>query len=550
MTPASSRIQINAAILKRIRYDFPFFAEKFLRIYNADGNLVPMKLKAQQMDFWETELEPFLDKAPIRCVILKARQLGFSTMIQAFMLWMALTRPGRGCLVLTHKDDASQNLFRKIEVMYDELPPVYRAQLEAIKDRSQQGKQMSWKSPLGSNLAVDTAGNKTVGRSFTYQIVHASEAAFWEYFARIFFGLMSSLRKKPGTIMIVETTANGTGTPFHRLWSRAVAGKGMWRPKFYPWHDEPEYTLDLPGGETIRWTKEERRLRRQFNLTYEQLYWRRVTIEDEYDGDVQLFRQEYPMTPDEAFIVSGSPYFPAKELERLLDRCTDPKKKGRLELVDGIPMFIEEEHTKQHEPAWWIWESPVRGRVYGISGDPAGGTARDSCASHIVDLRTMKVVATFRDNTMDPDDFADQLRWMGISYNMAMVAPETNGEGRSTILRLVKVLHYSKLFYHMKPENWSGGVASRYGWRTGTITRPTMLGDLFSLISKRAMTIPCERTIKEMMTFVRKPEKPGRIAEAANGTHDDMVMSLAIIASNEARTLGLNMQEQTDTEVA
>lgn len=552
MTPASARLQLNAAILKRIRHDFPYFCETFLKIENDDGDLIAFVLKPQQLDLWLTELEPALrENRPIRVVILKARQLGFSTMVQAFMLWMALTRPGRGCLVMTHKEDASQNLFRKIEVMIDELPPAYAARLAQIEDRSQQGRMRSWKRPVRSAIKVDTAGNKNVGRGFTFQIVHASEVAFWEHYKRVFGSLMSALRKKPGTIMIVETTANGTGTPFHRLWKRAKSGKGLWRAKFYPWHEDPQWSLAIPEDEKVVWTKEERRLRRIFGLTDEQLYWRRVTIEDDYDGDVDLFRQEHPMTDEEAFIVSGSPYFPTAELERMLDRCRKPLKMGELKLVNGLPHLIEEHLSDDDlrkrvergtEPSWWIWERPRPGGRYIVCADPAGGTSRDACAAHVIDLVNLRVVASFRNYEMDPDDFADQLRWMGISYKRGMVAPESNGEGRSTILRLSKVLRYFPLFYHVNPEEWSGGVVSRWGWRTTSKTRPVMLGDLFGLVAKRKIDIPCERTVREMMTFVRKPEKQGRIAEAADGTHDDMVMSLAIGASNEARTLALTAQ--------
>lgn len=555
MIPAAGDIAINAEILERIRHDFPYFTSHFCKVLDRDGNLVYLHLKPQQMDLWETELKPMLESGrPIRLVILKARQLGFSTMIQAFMLWMALTRPGRGCLVTTHKEDASEALFAKIELMYEELPPAYRRQLEAIQTSGKQGKKLAWgggkedpetgkrKGGLNSQIRVDTAGNKTVGRGFTFQIVHASEVAYWEHYKRIFFGLMSALGKRKGTIMIVETTAHGTGTPFHRLWKRAKSRKGLWRAKFYPWHEDAGNVLQIPADANVVWDKEERRLRRVWKLTDEQLYWRRVTIEDEFDGDVLLFQQEHPMSDEEAFIVSGSPYFPGKELERLLDRCTEPLKKGRLELHSGKPMFVQENHTDQYEPPWWVWERPVVGATYLVSGDPAGGTSNDACAAHIIDVARLKVVATMRSAEMDPDDFADQLRWMANSYGTCLVAPEVNGEGRSTIIRLFKVLKYSKLFYHVAAEEWDGGVAGQYGWRTTTKTRPVMLGDLFRLVSKRLIEIPCERTIREMMSFVRKPAKPGRIAEAAEGTHDDMVMSLAIGASNEARTLAMTMQ--------
>lgn len=530
MTPSNLELQLLQQTIK----NFPEWAEKFCVIRDKDGNLVPFKLKEQQLRLWEAIRVSIEEGVAVRIIILKARQLGFSTMMQAFLLWYTTTKPGKGGLTMAHDEESAGELFKKIELMYDKLPDALHKELEACRTSSKLGKKKSWGGDLNSDLYVETAGNERAGRSKTFQAAHLSEVAFWDKADELMYGLFQSIPMR-GSIIVVESTANGRGNWFHRTWQKSQDPNSIWQGLFFPWHEEAEYSMPAPKDMVL--DEEEKKLKKAYKLTNDQLMWRRYKIEDECHGDVEKFRQEYPLSPEEAFIVSGDTYVAPKVIEFYESKCKPPLKKGRVELVGGHPVFTEMPHRAMDPvgPPWWIWKRPEKEHAYIIGADPAGGTAHDFSAAHIVDTHTLEVVATFQ-GKMDPDDFAHQLRWMARTYNDALIAPEKNGEGRATVLMLQKQLQYPRLFFHQHMEDWSGGIKRTWGWVTSTRTRPTMLAELNALMRSKQLKLWCERTIRDISTFIRV--EGTKIAEADEGAWDDMVMSLAIAVNNETRQLG------------
>lgn len=540
-----STLERAAQERRRILTDFPYFCAQYVKIKNKDGEMVPFVLRKYQIRLWHLILRMIEENRPVRIIVLKSRQLGFSTMMQAYLLWRTILNPYSGCLTVAHDQEASGKLFEKVEFAYENLPAWLYKDLEAAKNNAVRGKKLAFGKPLNSSFFVDTAGNKNIGRSMTFQRAHLSEVAFWENIEIKMYGLMQALGKRPGTECVLESTANGMGTYHHRMWVRASSGKSMWEPFFVGWSEDDDCKLPCPDG--FEFSKEERQLARRFKLTRDQLYWRHITIEDECGGDEELFRQEYPIEPDEAFIVSGNPYFGPKVVEKTIRGCVDPVKWGRIELVNGKPTmigshqpetevsngFVDDGTVKERCP-WWIWKDPVPEHPYAIGADVAGGTGKDHSAAHVLDLQTNEIVATFQ-GKLDPDEFAYQLRWMGLTYNVALLAPEKNGEGRATVLKLQKDLIYPRLFFHMHVDDWSGGLKQTWGWTTSSRTRPTILPELNAALRQPAVRLYCERTAREMGSFVRV--ETVKIAEAAEGTNDDMVMSAAIVNSSEVRHL-------------
>lgn len=544
---------------RRIREDFPYFCERFIYIKNKDGDKVLFKLHKYQVRLWNLIQRMIAEKRPVRIIILKSRQLGFSTMMQAYLLWRTILNPYSGCLTVAHDDKSSSELFTKIEFAYENLPPWMLDSLEAAKNTAIRGKKLSFGKPLNSSFFVDTAGNKNIGRSMTFQRAHLSEVAFWENIELKMYGLLQALGKRAGSECIIESTANGMGTYHQKLWERAVGGKGMWEAFFVGWSEDPDCTLPAPDDYTLN--ADERDLQRRYNLTRDQLWWRRITIDDECGGDELLFRQEYPIEPDEAFIVSGNPYFGPTVIEKTLKGCIDPVKWGRIELMNGKPTMIgghqegaevsagfrDEGFTKEKCP-WWIWKDPVEGHPYAIGADVAGGTGKDFSTAHILDLETEEYVATFQ-GKLDPDEFAHQLRWMGLTYNVALLAPEKNGEGRATVLKLMKDLFYPRVFFHQYADDWSGGVQATYGWKTTVKTRPTMLAQFASALREGRPKLYCKRTTNELGSFIRLDT--AKLAEAAEGANDDLVISAGIANSSEVRVLAANFVDlrEFQTEV-
>lgn len=539
----------EAMAIKRLQEDFPYFCENFIKIKNKRAEIVPFILHKYQHRLWELMQKQIRNGQPVRIIVLKSRQLGFSTMMQAYLLWRTITNPYSGCLTVAHDDKSSAQLFSKIEFAYENLPIELLRELEKAKNTAVRGKKLTFGSPLDSEFHVDTAGNKNVGRSMTFQRAHLSEVAFWEDIEKVMYGLLAALGKRAGTECVLESTANGLGTYHYKLWQRACSGDSMWAPFFCGWSEDADCNFD-PPADFVR-TTEERELGRRYQLTDSQLYWRRITIEDECGGDIELFRQEYPIEPDEAFIVSGNPYFGPKVIEKAIKGCKDPVNWGSIELNEtGKPAIVRgrDEGVDKDRAPWWIWKTPEAGHAYAIGADVAGGTGKDFSTAHILDLHTEEYVATFK-GKLDPDEFAYQLRWMGLTYNVALIAPEKNGEGRATLLTLYKVLHYPRVFFHQQQEDWSGGIKYSYGWATTVRSRPTMLAQFAAALRQQSPKLWCERTAKELASFIRL-DTP-KLAEAAEGANDDMVISAAIVNSSEVRITGGNFVDlkEFQTEV-
>lgn len=530
---------------KRLQTDFPYFCEKYIKIQTKRDGIQPLKLRKYQLRLWKMIKETQDNNLPVRILILKSRQLGFSTMMQAYMFWKTIMAPNSGCLTVAQDTDTSAELFSKIEFAFENLPDFLRSPLEQARDTSKRGKQLAFGRPLNSKFHVRTSGAKNLGRGFTFQRMHLSEFAFWDGAENKLYGLMQALGKHPGTECFIETTANGLSTHHHKLWKRAGEGESTWQQFFVGWNEDPDCHLTAPKH--FHPKQEERQLKKRYGLTNDQIYWRRVTIEDECDGDEEKFRQEYPLNDIEAFIASGNPYIGPEALKGIELGVKKPMAWGKIELIDGQPKIIGG-CTDEYNPGegfinqgydpdkawWWIWKKPIPGIPYAIGADIAGGTSKDFSAAHVMNMMSGEVVATFR-GKLDPDEFAYQLRWMGLTYNVAMIAPEKNGEGRATVLKLQKDLAYPRLFYHNYEDEWGGGVRHVWGWLTSQRTRPTMLPQLAAAFRERSIYCPCERTLRDLLALRRVDGQ--RIAQAADGSNDDMVFSLAIVNSSEVRAL-------------
>jgi hypothetical protein len=532
---------------RKLRSHYPTFAKRFLRIKTKDGKVVPFIFNHAQMILWKAIKKQIDAGVPVRIIILKARQMGMSTFVQGYLLWKAITQEGHNGLVVAHQEDSAAELFRKIELMYRLLPEEMRLELESIKETSRQGKKLGFGGDLNTLLYVDTANNPALGRGQTFQHVHLSEQAFYNRAEEIMFGLNMSVPNSPDTTIIIESTANGMGNYFHGMWLSAVKGESSYAPVFLPWKDQEEYRLPVP--EDFKLTKDERKLKREHKLDMEQMVWRRTAIMDGCDGDELKFQQENPITPEEAFLISGLPYFNRDAMKHYRHECISPQdervvqgREGYIDVINGKPTF-------QDIPggSWRIWEKPHKDRSYVIGADPSGGSARDYSGAHVVDLLSMKVVASFR-GKIDPFEFARQLKWMGLAYNKALLAVEKNGEGRAVVLKLVNDMQYPRMFYHTTQEDWSGGIKQSWGWSTNMKTRPAMIAQLGEVLRERVLKLYDDRTMDDVETFVRVDGS--KIATAAQGAWDDMVMSLAIATSSEVRAQGNVYRDFDDDDPA
>ena len=283
----------------RLRDDFPFYARNCLRIRAKTGKINAFELnKAQQ--YIHRCLEEQREKTGrVRAIVLKGRQQGVSTYVEGRYYWKVTHRSGVRAFILTHEADSTSALFEMAE-RYHELAPGFVKPTTGASN----AKELLFKK-LDSGYKVGTAGNKSVGRGTTIQYFHGSEVAYWPNAAEHAKGILQAVPDEDDTEIILESTANGVGNYFYQQWQQAEAGESPFQAIFVPWFWQPEYRK---FGLGIKRTDEENKMVELFGLDDEQLAFRRSKIAElSADGGDGLFafKQEYPMTAQEAFQVSG-----------------------------------------------------------------------------------------------------------------------------------------------------------------------------------------------------------------------------------------------------
>jgi hypothetical protein len=275
---------------------------------------------------------------PERIIILKARQLGFSTDVQATFTQRCTLIPYQAALTVAHDLDTAGKLFEIGQRVYDNLPNDPRIKPPLTHERDSKGgmKYMRWAN--GSTYEVETAGDIRGGRGTTPFLLHLSEIAHYQSTEGL-IGLFNGVPDEPGSVIVQESTANGRNH-FEDTWNDAVAGINGYTYIFVAWHEMPEYSLpfeDEQQREEFRASigkgeigEEEPMLLERFNLSLEQLNWRRYTIRAKLKHSPTKFKQEYPSYPQEAFLVSGRPVFAVQFTSRVLKRVeeTNPLAAG------------------------------------------------------------------------------------------------------------------------------------------------------------------------------------------------------------------------------
>jgi len=284
----------------------PLFAKNFLNIRTKSGRIEHFVLNRAQ-EYLHERLEAQLKATgKVRALILKGRQQGCSTYVQARFFHKVITSKGKKAFILTHEAEATKNLFNMTKRYYDSLPEGL-----APKPDSSSAKELNFNS-LNSGYSVGTAGNKAVGRSQTIQLMHASEVAYFEHAEEHAKGILQAVAGEAGTELIMESTANGMGNYFYQMWIAATTGQSEFQAIFIPFFWQPEYKMypkvDFYGNsEPIILTDDEQLLMHEHGdngLTPNHLLWRRSKLgefSNDYATAVELFNVEYPFTALDAF---------------------------------------------------------------------------------------------------------------------------------------------------------------------------------------------------------------------------------------------------------
>lgn len=285
------------AVADDFKNDFEWYAEKCLKIRPKDGGLIPFVLNKAQL-YIHGKLEKQLEEmGMVRAILLKGRQQGASTYVEGRLFHKVTFNHGKRAFILTHNPEATNAIFNITKRYYNNLPFIIKPSISKtnIKELVFDG--------LDSSYGVNTAGAQGVGRGETLQYFHGSEVPLWHKAAEHAQGLMQAVPNTPGTEIILEGTAKGEGNYFHQQWQMAERGLSDYIAIFVPWFWQPEYQTAIPEkGFDI--SQEEQEIRDQFELTNEQMLWRRNKISEFSSNFIEgerRFKEEYPCTPAEAF---------------------------------------------------------------------------------------------------------------------------------------------------------------------------------------------------------------------------------------------------------
>lgn len=514
------------------------FIQAFLKIRTKKGDIIGLVLNPPQQRLYEAIREQWEAGKPIRIIILKARQMGFSTLTAALIFFLVVTNFNRTAMVVAHEEKATKTIFGMYRLFYlmlpDWLKPQTRANSGYVLEFNRPTKSKSQVAGLNSIIKCATAGGHGIGRSETVQYLHLSEYGFWPGNPKdTYLGVAQTVPDEPGTMIVIESTANGFND-FKDKWDLAVecqrTGEEGFVPIFFAWWEMPGYRRRVP--KSFERTEEEQELVRLYGLDDEQLAWRRYTINTKCGGDVNRFRQEYPACPEEAFIASGSCVFDQAaiiaRIEELRKAGVAPVRTGAYGITYGGSILELKDWQWREDPRGCIriYAEPEKGVPYVIGADTAGSDGKDKdsdyFAAHVLDNRSGRQVAVLH-GRLGEREFTEQLYALGKSYNNALIGIETNYSTYPN--ELIQLMGYRRLYVQQRTDDFRKTVITKFGWDTNMVTRPLIIDGLKDVAKYHMELIGDVPTLREMLVFIKNAA--GR-PEAEVGQHDDLVMSLAI----------------------
>lgn len=473
-------------------------------------------------------------RKPVRVIILKARQMGFSTMVEAMQMQAAFALPGLNGLVLAHENKSSEHLLKMTKHYWDTA--WFR---EAYETRFSGRKHLGWDN--GSEITIATAENRDSGRGSTIHYLHASEAGLYPDGGDLMGGLLQTVpMSNPLSFVFVESTAKGIGNWFHQTWLEAEAGENGFVPVFFGWWEHPDYHAHAIGmgdkAEKPLPTKDEEEQAMWRFLASKamddseiksRLIWRRHMISTQCSGNLDVWHSEYPHTPEVAFVSTGRNVFAAHHLAKLYEPISPHR--GSLRWAGNQVKFSADPYGEL-----FIYAAPSKRRDYGqymIGADCSRVAGRgDYAVAQVINRVTMEQVAVYRSRSVDQVRFADELVKLAEFYNHAMLAPENNYA--QSVIGALQV-KYDNLFLHRKVNRVRGQLSDVVGWTTNSSTKAEAVGNLASLVVSTAENMDMHlfrlrdhQTYMEMRHFVTTDNHGFTNASAVD--HDDTVMALAI----------------------
>ena len=401
-------------------------------------------------------------------ITLKSRQLGISTLVAGYSLWLMTFQKDKNILTLATTQATARNLVTKVQFMYDQLP-------KWLKMKAVEKNKLSLRLKNGSRIKA-ASSNSDAARSEAVSLLVLDEAAFIDNIEETFTSAQQTLAT--GGQCISLSTPNGVGNWFHKTWARAQTKENSFLPIKLPWTVHPE---------------------------------RNEAWREQQDADLgpRMAAQEC----DCDFLSSGDTVFEPEDMTYYEEtQMQEPvERRG----VDGN---------------MWIWESPDYSKDYMVVADVARGDSQDYSAFHIFDIESACQVAEYK-GKLSPKDFGNVVVGAASEYNDALLVVENANIGWATIEQILE-REYRNLYYSTRSQNetvesymnkWDTDKLVP-GFTTSNKTRPLIIAKMMEYVRERSVTIRSKRLINEMRVFIWKNGK----AQAQNGYNDDVVMAFAI----------------------
>lgn len=418
-------------------------------VINEDGQLVKFKLRRAQ--------EELLRNLHHKNIILKARQLGFTTFICIFLLDYALFNRNKQIGIVAHTKDDATVIFRKVKAAWENFPAPIK---DFFKLETDGDSATEYKFSNGSTLRISTSL-----RSGTYQAVLITEfgkicAHFPEKSDEIVTGTLPAV--PANGLVFIESTAEGEGGHFYDYCMEAQEAKRTQRPLsmkeykffFYPWYQNPANVLpgSLPVSPQINEYLDKLERIVDIHLTQEQRNWYYITERQLKEK----MKQEHPSTAEEAFYTSGNKLFSNDAIDYQLENYATE------------PIAVEGDFL--------IYKRYVKGHLYVLGADVSQGVKRDSSTIVVIDVTTSEVVLTYRSDSIDPVNFAYDIKKAGLMYGGCIAAPESNNVGMTTCVQLNQI--YANVFTQVREGMLESAPSSKLGWLTNASTKPKMMYEL------------------------------------------------------------------------
>jgi len=438
-----------------------YFINNYAKITHPMRGLIPFHL----YNFQSQLLEDFEDYR--FNVILKARQLGISTVTAAYVAWMMMFHKEKNVLVIATKFNTAANLVKKVKAIIKNMPQWLRISEVSIDNRT------SFMLSNGSQIkASSTSGD--AGRSEALSLLVIDEAAHVEGLEELWTGLYPTL--STGGRCIALSTPNGVGNWFHKTYIEASNKTNDFFPTSLPWDVHPDRDTEWFEKETKNMSR------------------RQIAQELECN-----------------FNMSGETVFHPEDLAWIDSNICEPKYRT------GFDRNL------------WIWEEFQPGNEYLITADVARGDGRDYSVFHAIKLSSMEIVAEYQ-GKVTPDIFSKILFDAGKEYGNCMMIVENNSVGFAVLDKLIEK-GYPNIYFSIKStHDYVDQLEAEYrsnsvpGFTTSSKTRPLIVAKLEEFIRNKLIKVYSSRLLSEMKTFVWNNGK----AEAMRSYNDDLILACAI----------------------